>query len=91
MAYVLPLIFTVLNRNGIDEEKGEEEGEQVLLGLEFLSFHSSSCKFAPGRICVCVCVAFELTYKQFPIVAFLELKLFANYFRLCRDILNITS
>lgn len=45
MAYVLPLIFAVLNRNGIEEEKGEEEGEQVLLALEFLSFHSGSCKF----------------------------------------------
>lgn len=44
MAYALPLIFMVLNKNGIEEVKGEEEGEQVLLALEFLSFHSSSCK-----------------------------------------------
>lgn len=44
IAYVLPLIFMVLDKNGIEEEKGEEEGEQVLLALEFLSFHSSSCK-----------------------------------------------
>ncbi|KKK21120.1 translational activator GCN1 [Aspergillus rambellii] len=42
LAYVLPLIFMVLTRNGIEEDKGHEEGEQVLLAIEFLSFHSSS-------------------------------------------------
>lgn len=44
LAYLLPLVFQILNRNGI-EEKEEGEGEQVLLALEVLSFHSSSCKF----------------------------------------------
>lgn len=44
IAYVLPLIFAVLDSNGIEEDKGEEEGEQVLLALEFLSFHTGSCK-----------------------------------------------
>lgn len=43
LAYLLPLIFNVLIRNGIEENE-EGEGEQVLLALEFLSFHSSSCK-----------------------------------------------
>ncbi|KAF9886136.1 hypothetical protein FE257_011961 [Aspergillus nanangensis] len=47
LAYILPLIFLVLSRNGIDEVKGEE-GEQVLLAIEFLSFHSSS--FADDRL-----------------------------------------
>ncbi|KAL5364855.1 armadillo-type protein [Aspergillus floccosus] len=42
LAYILPLIFMVLNRNGIEEVKGEEEGEQVLLALEFLKFHAGS-------------------------------------------------
>ncbi|KAL2824646.1 armadillo-type protein [Aspergillus cavernicola] len=42
LAYALPLLFIILARNGIDEEKGEEEGEQVLLALEILSFHSGS-------------------------------------------------
>jgi hypothetical protein len=45
LAYILPLIFMVLSRNGIEEVKGEEEGEQLLLALEFLSFHSGSCEF----------------------------------------------
>jgi hypothetical protein len=43
LAYVLPLVSLVLTKNGIEEAKGEEEGTQVLLALEFLSFHSSSC------------------------------------------------
>ncbi|KAJ5258160.1 hypothetical protein N7524_009716 [Penicillium chrysogenum] len=42
LAYVLPLVSLILTKNGIEEGKGEEEGTQVLLALEFLSFHSSS-------------------------------------------------
>ncbi|KAF5859173.1 translational activator of GCN4 [Aspergillus alliaceus] len=42
LAYILPLVLLVLGRNGIDEKKGEAEGEQVLLAVEFLSFHSGS-------------------------------------------------
>ncbi|KAJ5815237.1 hypothetical protein N7474_007014 [Penicillium riverlandense] len=42
LAYVLPLIFLVIGQNGIEEVKGEEEGEQVLLAIEFMSFHSGS-------------------------------------------------
>ncbi|KAJ5170711.1 uncharacterized protein N7500_003494 [Penicillium coprophilum] len=48
LAYVLPLISLVLTQNGIGEAKGEEEGTQVLLALEFLSFHSGS--FADARL-----------------------------------------
>ncbi|EAW06304.1 translational activator GCN1 [Aspergillus clavatus NRRL 1] len=48
LAYVLPLIFLVLSRNGIEEVKGEGEGEQLLLALEFLSFHSGS--FSDNRL-----------------------------------------
>ncbi|BCR89133.1 putative translational activator [Aspergillus chevalieri] len=47
LAYLLPLVFQILNRNGI-EEKEEGEGEQVLLALEVLSFHSSS--FSDNRL-----------------------------------------
>ncbi|KAJ5286971.1 eIF-2-alpha kinase activator GCN1 [Penicillium angulare] len=42
LAYVLPLVFLILSQNGIDEVKGEQEGEQVLLAIELLSFHSNS-------------------------------------------------
>ncbi|KAJ6172382.1 eIF-2-alpha kinase activator GCN1 [Penicillium chermesinum] len=42
LAYVLPLIFLVLDQNGIEEAKAETEGEQVLLAIEIISFHSGS-------------------------------------------------
>ncbi|KAJ5591715.1 uncharacterized protein N7459_002084 [Penicillium hispanicum] len=42
IAYILPLIFLVLSQNGIEEIKTDQEGEQVLLAIEFLSFHSGS-------------------------------------------------
>lgn len=42
IAYTLPLLFLVLSQNGIEEVKGEQEGEQVLLALDLLSFHTSS-------------------------------------------------
>ncbi|KAJ6134355.1 eIF-2-alpha kinase activator GCN1 [Penicillium sp. IBT 18751x] len=48
LAYVFPLISLILTRNGINEVKGDTEGEQVLLALEFLSFHSNS--FADVRL-----------------------------------------
>ncbi|KAL4880474.1 armadillo-type protein [Aspergillus karnatakaensis] len=48
LAYALPLLFTILTRNGVEEEKGEEEGEQVLLALEILSFHAGS--FTDNRL-----------------------------------------
>lgn len=44
LAYVLPMILIILRQNGIDEVKGEQEGEQVLLAIELISFHSNSCK-----------------------------------------------
>ena len=47
MAYLLPLAFNILSQNGI-EEHAEGEGEQVLLALEFLSFHSGS--FSDARL-----------------------------------------
>lgn len=44
LGYILPLFFTILDQNGI-KDKGDEEGEeQVLLVLEFLSFHTNSCE-----------------------------------------------
>ena len=70
LAYLLPLALIILSQNGI-EEQAEGEGEQVLLALEFLSFHTGSCN--------CSCSLFpidfqKLTYNQFPMPAFPELK-----------------
>lgn len=41
LGYILPLIFIVLENNGIEESK-DDSGEQVLLALEFISFHTNS-------------------------------------------------
>ena len=43
-AYINPLILQVLDQGGIAKPPGEEADEQVLLALEFLSFHSDICK-----------------------------------------------
>lgn len=48
LAYILPLIFIILSQNGIEEVKGDQEGEQVLLAVEFLSFHTNS--FTDSRL-----------------------------------------
>jgi hypothetical protein len=44
LAYTLPLIFMVLGQGGVGKESSEEIDEQVVLALEFLSFHTNSCK-----------------------------------------------
>ncbi|KAH0543280.1 hypothetical protein FGG08_002343 [Glutinoglossum americanum] len=48
LAYILPLIFMVLSQGGVGKESSEETDEQVVLALEFLSFHTDSC--ADSRI-----------------------------------------
>ncbi|PGH08884.1 hypothetical protein GX51_00941 [Blastomyces parvus] len=47
LSYILPLIFIILERDGIEEPK-DSKGEQVLLALEFLSFHTNS--FSDNRL-----------------------------------------
>ncbi|KAI9787596.1 MAG: translational activator of GCN4 [Geoglossum umbratile] len=48
LTYILPLIFMVLSQGGVGKETSEETDEQVVLALEFLSFHTDSC--ADSRI-----------------------------------------
>ncbi|KAJ9659689.1 translational activator of GCN4 [Coniosporium apollinis] len=43
LIYILPLIFLVLEKGGIDRPAGEEADEQITLALEFLSFHTTTC------------------------------------------------
>ncbi|PGH15151.1 hypothetical protein AJ80_05663 [Polytolypa hystricis UAMH7299] len=47
LAYILPLIFTILEKNGIEEAK-DDHGEQTLLALEFFSLHTNS--FSDSRL-----------------------------------------
>ncbi|KAK2750719.1 translational activator of GCN4 [Myotisia sp. PD_48] len=41
LGYILPLIFNILEQDGIEETK-DEAGGQVLLALEVISFHANS-------------------------------------------------
>lgn len=43
-AYMLPLIFAVLDQGGVGELSSEDADAQVLLAIEFLSFQMSSCE-----------------------------------------------
>lgn len=43
LSYILPLIFVVLGQGSIGYQSGEEADAQVLLALEFLTFHMGSC------------------------------------------------
>lgn len=43
LSYILPLVFLVLDRSAIGLSPGDDADEQVLLALEFLSFHMDSC------------------------------------------------
>ena len=44
LLYMLPLIESILRRNGIDCANVEETEEQVTLAIEFLSFQMNSCE-----------------------------------------------
>ncbi|PSN61367.1 translational activator [Corynespora cassiicola Philippines] len=43
LAYCFPLIFLVLEKGGIARSSAEEADEQLMLALEFISFHTGSC------------------------------------------------
>ncbi|KAF2478194.1 ARM repeat-containing protein [Lindgomyces ingoldianus] len=43
LAYCLPLIFLVLEKGGIGRSSTEDADEQLVLAIEFLSFHTASC------------------------------------------------
>ncbi|KAI9891925.1 MAG: translational activator of GCN4 [Vezdaea aestivalis] len=43
LSYMLPLIFAILRRGGAGHKAFEDRDEQVILALEFLSFHTPAC------------------------------------------------
>ncbi|KAF2108659.1 armadillo-type protein [Lophiotrema nucula] len=43
LAYCFPLIFLVLEKGGIGRSESDEADEQLILALEFISFHANSC------------------------------------------------
>jgi hypothetical protein len=40
LAYILPLVFLVLQNGGYAEKNSEEADEQLILALEFLACHT---------------------------------------------------
>ncbi|EME42185.1 hypothetical protein DOTSEDRAFT_73115 [Dothistroma septosporum NZE10] len=44
LSYILSLIFLVLENGGIDRAAGEDADEQIILAIEFLSFHTQACE-----------------------------------------------
>lgn len=43
LAYILPLVFLVLDEGGVSVDQAEEADEQLILALEFLSQHAEAC------------------------------------------------
>lgn len=43
LSYVLALIFLVLENGGVDRASSEDADEQIVLAVEFLSFHTEVC------------------------------------------------
>jgi hypothetical protein len=44
VAYILPLVFLVLESGGFAPKGSDEADEQLVLTLEFLSLHSEICE-----------------------------------------------
>jgi hypothetical protein len=42
VAYILPLIFLVLQNGGYAEKNSDASNEQLILALEFLAFHTEA-------------------------------------------------
>lgn len=47
LVYILPLVMTVLQANGIGRTEQEEINEQITLALEFFALHADACKYTP--------------------------------------------
>jgi hypothetical protein len=43
LLYIFPLLFLILEKGGIGKPGDEERDEQIVLVLEFLSFHTDTC------------------------------------------------
>ncbi|KAK0946967.1 translational activator of GCN4 [Friedmanniomyces endolithicus] len=43
LSYILALVFLILEQGGIDRAAGDDADEQIILAVEFLSFHTEAC------------------------------------------------
>jgi len=67
LSYILALIFLVLDNGGIDRAAGSEDAdEQILLAVEFLSFHTEKCADMrlPRERFLSTCIASMQRYTQ---------------------------
>ncbi|KAK0800486.1 translational activator of GCN4, partial [Friedmanniomyces endolithicus] len=43
LSYILALVFLILEQGGIERAAGDDADEQIVLAVEFLSFHTEAC------------------------------------------------
>ncbi|KAI9797836.1 MAG: translational activator of GCN4 [Candelina submexicana] len=67
LCYILPLLFAVLRQGGVGGTVGDEADEQVVLVLEFMSFHTSSCanSYLPREEILSVLIESMQRYAQY--------------------------
>ena len=52
LAYIMPLVFSVLNNQGLGLSAADDVDEQLTLAFEFISFHIDNCRlpYLPNEI-----------------------------------------
>jgi hypothetical protein len=75
LSYCLPLAFLVLQQGGVGKSEEEEAQEQIMLAVEFLSFHADTCSDP------------RLDRKEVLSVLVSSLQAYQQHFRLFKDCL----
>ncbi|KAI9676488.1 MAG: hypothetical protein M1817_000646 [Caeruleum heppii] len=75
LLYILPVVFTTLRRGGIGKQAEEEVDEQIVLALECLALHTSSC------------IDVRLPRQNFISVLISSMQRYTQHHRLIRDCL----
>lgn len=50
LVYLLPFVGLILEMGGVGVDSSEDTDEQVVLAIEFLSFHTDTCGFPTGLL-----------------------------------------
>ncbi|TKA61965.1 hypothetical protein B0A49_11794, partial [Cryomyces minteri] len=75
LTYILPLIHIVLEKGGVGRAAGEGADEQIVLALEFLSFHTD------------ICADQRLPRQQLLAVLITSMQKFNQHYKLIKDCL----
>jgi hypothetical protein len=73
LSYILALVFLILESGGIDREASEEADEQIVLAIEFLSFHTRTCTDT------------KLPRQKLFTTLIASMQRYTQHFRPCRD------